>query len=85
MGRTNPRGSSNLEMAGKEKCHLPGRTRDQDEDGALVDVNYSHFRKEVVCMCVCVCMCNCVREKGTEFWGDELNEESSVMLLGILV
>ena len=36
-------------------------------------------------VCVCVCMCNCVREKGAEFWGDELNEESSVMLLGILV
>ena len=72
-------------MAGKEKCHLPGRTRDKHEDGAPVDVNYSHFRKEVVCVCVCVCVCNCVREKGTEFRGDELNEESSVMLSGILL
>ena len=44
-----------------------------------------HILERKLCVCVCVRMCNCVREKGTEFRGDELNEESSVMLLGILL
>ena len=66
---------------------MPGRTREQDEDGALVDINYSYLRKlcVFVCVCVCVCVCNCEGEEGTEFWVHELNEESSVMLLGILL